>query len=173
MHVASRPRAFSSRVCGLSSPLGSGIEDLLFWVTPCNRPNRFATGASSVRMGEGEAACAILNSAWVTSWGGQSGDRGGGGQLGHGGKLSFFLMSRRLFLWKRCREGENKSDLKNCNASWSLCHGHLARETLTIKWCGLVTKCCIVRYHTQISIQLHIFTALKKSLLGVKDLPVD
>jgi hypothetical protein len=41
-----------------------GIDDLLFWVTPCDTLNRFATGASLVRMGEGGAACAILTSAW-------------------------------------------------------------------------------------------------------------
>jgi hypothetical protein len=33
-----------------------------------------------------------------------------------------------------------RSDLKNCNASWSLCRGRLARETLANKWRGLCDK---------------------------------
>ena len=79
------------------------IDNLLFWVTPCNTLNRFATGTLSVRMGEGGAVCAILTSAWVTSWEGQSGNQGGGGGSAMVVNLSFFLMSQCLFLWKRCR----------------------------------------------------------------------
>jgi hypothetical protein len=52
--------------------------------------------------------------------------------------LSFFLMSRRLFCGRDANEREKiRSDLKNSNASWSLYHGCLARETLANKWRGL------------------------------------
>ena len=34
------------------------------------------------------ASCKGLS--WMTSWGAQSGDRGGGGRLGHGGVFCFF-----------------------------------------------------------------------------------
>ena len=64
-------------------------------------------------MGEGRAACAILTSAWVTLWGGQSGDRGGGGQLGHGGKFVFFSdVAAPFFVEEMPMEGEIRSDKK-------------------------------------------------------------
>ena len=60
-------------------------------------------------MGEGRAACAILTSAWVTLWGGQSGDRGGGGQLGHGGKFVFFSdVAAPFFVEEMPMRGRNK-----------------------------------------------------------------
>ena len=74
---------------------------------PIDPLNRFATGDLPGRMGEWGAPRAILISAWVTSWGAQSGDLGGGG----GGGLVmvvfflfFFLMSL-LFLGERGRGG--------------------------------------------------------------------
>ncbi len=79
--------------------------------------------------------------AWVTSWGAQSGDRGGGGRLGHGGVI--FFRSSLLFLGAKKPERREKirSDLKNCNESWSLCRVRLARETLAIKWRGISFRC--------------------------------
>jgi hypothetical protein len=46
---------------------------------------------------------ASTNDIQASDVGGQSGDRGGGGGSAMVVNLSFFLMSRRLFLWKRCR----------------------------------------------------------------------
>jgi len=73
-------------------------------------------------MGEGGVAYAILIAAWVTSWGAQSGKHGEGGRLGHGGDVVFFLMSDAFICGVDIREeGKIRSDLKNCNASWTPC----------------------------------------------------
>ena len=96
---------------------------------PIDPPNRFATGDSPGRMGEWGAPCAILISAWVTSWGAQSGDLGwGGGRLGHGGVFLVFFSDVAPFFGRERlgRREKIRSDLKNCN-DW-----RLARETLAI-----------------------------------------
>ncbi len=41
----------------------------------------------------------------------------------------------KRYMSKICgEEGKIRSDLKNCNESWSIGRGRLARETLAIKW---------------------------------------
>ena len=46
--------------------------------------------------------------AWVTSWGAQSGDRGGGGRHGHGGVIFFSEFAPFFGSKKTGEEGKNK-----------------------------------------------------------------
>ena len=59
--------------------------------------------------------------SWVTSCGAQSGDGGGGGGSVMVVFLYFYIS--RCFFWERetGEAGKIRSDLKKCNASWSLC----------------------------------------------------
>ena len=86
--------------------LSLGIDRLLFWVIPCDPQNRLATGEVSGCMGDWGAVCAILISAWVTSWGAQLGDRGGGGGSVMVILLEFFLC--REFFFREERPGRRE-----------------------------------------------------------------
>ena len=91
--------------------------------------------------GRGGAACAILIAAWVISWGALSGERGGGGGSVMVEILCFFLMSDAFFCGVDLGGGGKiRSDLKNCNVSWCLGRGRLARESLANKWRGISDK---------------------------------
>ena len=79
--------------------------------------------------------------SWVTSCEAQSGDCGGGGGAQSWWCFYIFYILR-CFFWERetGEAGKIRLDLKKCNESWSIGCGHLARETLAIKWRGLWDK---------------------------------
>ena len=54
--------------------------------------------------------------SWVTLWGAQSGDRGGGGRLCHGGLFFVFFLMSLLFLGAKSpgKREKIRSDQKNC-----------------------------------------------------------
>jgi hypothetical protein len=68
----------------------------------------------------GLLSCPLKGESCVTSWGCNR-VSAGGGRLGHGGVFVFVLMSQ-VFFWgeKKRVGGKIRSDLKNCNPSWSL-----------------------------------------------------
>jgi hypothetical protein len=59
-------------------------------------------------MGDWGAVCAILISAWVTSWGAQLGDRGGGGGSVMVILLDFFYVASFSFEKRGQGGGKNK-----------------------------------------------------------------
>ncbi len=92
----------------------------MFWVTPSDPPKRLATGALSGGTGEDGGLFAILISAFVTPGGTIYGEPGGGVVFAMGVFLRFLNLGGLFFFEMRGeRAGKIRSDLKNCNASWS------------------------------------------------------